>query len=160
MADRAKSATADGATYPLQKAAAITLKKRRIQSNKAFEHHFKKQLRTRHFKPGQLVLLRNSSILTSHSRKHQPRYLGPFSVLKETQGGSYILQELDGSVARHRVAAARLIPYMAREKGLITHVSEESSGEEAMSTSSASSDSEENSDLNDALASQKPWLFT
>lgn len=66
------------------------------------------------FKPGTLVLLRNSSIENEWSRKAKPRYTGPMVIVERRSEGSYIIAELDGSVARSTIAAYRLIPYMAR----------------------------------------------
>ena len=37
--------------------------------------------------------------------------MGPYQVIRQTQGGSYILAEMDGSLLKHHVAAHRLIPY-------------------------------------------------
>ena len=37
-------------------------------------------------------------------------------VLRRTQGGSYILAELDGSVSKLRYAAFRLLPYYSQSK--------------------------------------------
>ena len=51
--------------------------------------------------------------------KTKPRYLGPMVVIRRTQGGSYILGELDGSLSKLRYAAFRLIPYRPRDICLI-----------------------------------------
>jgi len=67
--------------------------------------------------PGTLVIIRNSAIETSHSRKHQDRWLGPMVVVRRTQGGSYILAELNGEVSKLRYAATRVKRYHDR-KGL------------------------------------------
>ena len=48
-------------------------------------------------------------------QKMKPRYLDPFEVLRCTQGRSYILKEMDGTVSRRGVAAFRRLPYHARE---------------------------------------------
>ena len=64
--------------------------------------------------PRSLVLVRHVQIETSHSRKHSPRFLGPFVVVRCTWGGSYILSELDGAVHASRYAATRVIPYYSR----------------------------------------------
>ena len=47
--------------------------------------------------------------------KTKLQYLGPFKVLQHTQGGSYILKEMDGTVSRCGVAAFQLLPYHAHE---------------------------------------------
>ena len=41
--------------------------------------------------------------------------MGPYRVVRQTQGGSYILEEMDGSLLRHHVAAYRSIPYILRQ---------------------------------------------
>ena len=66
------------------------------------------------FKPGALVLVRNSSVETSLDRKTKPRYFGPMLVIQRSRGGSYILGELDGTLSKLRYAAFRLIPYYSR----------------------------------------------
>jgi hypothetical protein len=43
------------------------------------------------------------------------RYMGPYQIVCQTQGGSYILAEMDGTLLRHHVAAYRLILYIQRE---------------------------------------------
>ena len=48
-------------------------------------------------------------------QKTKPRYLGPFEVSRRTQGGSYILKEMDSTVSQQGVAAFRPLPYHARE---------------------------------------------
>jgi len=42
--------------------------------------------------------------------------MGPYQVIRQTEGGSYILAEMDGSLLRHYVAAFRLIPYIQRQE--------------------------------------------
>lgn len=66
-------------------------------------------------KPGTLVIVSNSSIETSHSRKHQDRWLGPMVVVRRTQGGSYILAELSGEVSHLKYAATRVKRYHTRD---------------------------------------------
>ena len=43
---------------------------------------------------------------------NEQRYFGPFEVRHHTQGGSYVLEELDGTPIRRAVATFRLFPYM------------------------------------------------
>jgi hypothetical protein len=68
------------------------------------------------FKPGALVLMRNSRIEESLDRKTKPRYIGPLVVVRKTKGTSYILAELDGAQSQLRVAGFRVIPYFPRSK--------------------------------------------
>ena len=72
------------------------------------------------FKPGDLVLLRNSSIEDSLNRKVLQRYHGPFQITYgigegENQRHSYIIQEMDGTIRKSLIATQRLIPYRPRE---------------------------------------------
>lgn len=66
------------------------------------------------FKPGSLVLVRNSRFEESLNRKTKPRYTGPVVVVRKTIGTSYIIAELDGAQSQLRVAGFRLIPYFPR----------------------------------------------
>jgi len=94
--------------------AAKALKSARFKSKEEFEWKYRKRMRREHYKPGELVLLRNSSEETKLNRKTKPRYLGPYEVVRRTQGGSYVLQELDGAVLIEGAAAFRLLPYTSR----------------------------------------------
>ena len=66
------------------------------------------------YEPGELVLVRNMAIETSHDRKHKPRYLGPYEVFKRMKGGNYKLKELDGAILYYKYAAFRILPYITR----------------------------------------------
>jgi hypothetical protein len=68
------------------------------------------------FKPGALVLIRNTRVEESLNRKTKPRYLGPMVVVRKTPGTSYIVAELDGAQSELRVAGFRLIPYFPRTR--------------------------------------------
>ena len=78
------------------------------------KHHAK--IRTWDFKPGSLVLVRNTAIEKSLNRKLQARFIGPCIVVRRTQGGSYVLAEMDGSVLQNKIAAFRVYPYNARQR--------------------------------------------
>jgi len=78
-------------------------------------------IRDYNFIPGALVLKRNSNNDGPLRDKTEHRYLGPYLVLRRTQGGSYIIAELNGVIGRYSVAAFRLIPYHAR-RDMVTAV--------------------------------------
>jgi transposase InsO family protein len=92
------------------------LKKSRFRSKEAYEAKFGKRIQ-KEYEPGALVLVRNNPIENSVSieRKTANRYMGPYRVTRQTQGGSYVLEEMNGNVLRQTTAAFRLIPYIQRK---------------------------------------------
>ena len=72
--------------------------KSQFESVRQFEHQYENTIRNFDFRPGALVLVRNSSIETDLGRKSKPHYVGPMVVVRRTQNGSYRLAELDGTV--------------------------------------------------------------
>ena len=86
----------------------------RWSSVRQFEKAMHKKIIDYDFKPGSLVLVRNSTVEKSLDRKTKPRYFGPMIVVRRTKGGSYILGELDGTLSKLRFAAFRLLPYHPR----------------------------------------------
>jgi hypothetical protein len=98
--------------------------KARLSSIRQFERQFEKTICDAAFRPGTLVLVRNSAIESDLGRKTKPRYFGPMVVVRQTRGGSYRLAELDGAVLKLRYAAFRLVPYLARSRTFIpvTHI--------------------------------------
>jgi transposase InsO family protein len=98
--------------------------KRRFASKAQFEERFHKTLRTTDFDPGDLVLIRNSRVEKNLDRKSEPRYIGPFVVIRKARKGSYILRELDGTVLNSHVAGFRLAPYIARDEDTLQELAE------------------------------------
>jgi hypothetical protein len=88
--------------------------RQRMSSKEQFERRFAHQLSKKEYEEGELVLVRNSRIEKELNRKTKDRYLGPYEVVKRTQGGSYALREMDGAPLARGVAAFRLLPYHPR----------------------------------------------
>ena len=125
----------------LARAAAI-IKASRLRSKEQFEKHFERRLMKRAYKPGELVLVRNTAIEKELDRKTKPRYLGPYQVVRQTKGGSYVLQELDGTINRHGWAAFRLLPYFPRSENIPQVHFEEAQSSDESSSDSSNSDSD------------------
>jgi len=88
----------------------------RFESVRQFEKTHASTICDHNFKPGALVLVRNSSIKTDLGRKSKPRYYGPMVVIRRTPNGSYRLAELDGAISKLQYAAFHLVPYLARSQ--------------------------------------------
>jgi hypothetical protein len=58
-------------------------------------------------------------------RKSEPRYIGPFVVHKKARKGSYVLQELDGTMLHSHVAGFHLIPYITRDDDILKKLSKD-----------------------------------
>ena len=103
--------------------AADTLKKARLASREEFMKRFFSRLIKENYRPGTLVLMRNTDERRS---KSDPRYFGPYEVVRQTKGGSYILKEMDGTLFANTVAAFRIIPYITRPHSELQKLTESS----------------------------------
>src|SRR5882724_3262348 len=88
--------------------------KARKQSTAEFVKHFSFTIKDYDFQVGSLVLVHNSYIEKELNHKTKPQFLGPMVVVHWTQGGAYILAELNGIISRLQYAVFWIIPYLAR----------------------------------------------
>ena len=82
-----------------------TLQQTCLNSKHQFERQFETRLMHGNYPPGTLVLIRNTAIEKELNRKTKPRYLGPYKVIQQTKGSSYVLAELDGTELSHPITA-------------------------------------------------------
>ncbi|KDR73893.1 hypothetical protein GALMADRAFT_71644 [Galerina marginata CBS 339.88] len=87
----------------------------RLKQAKYFEEENAKKVIRENFKPGSLVMIRNTPVEYSLDKKTKPRFNGPYVVIRKTKGGSYICAEMDGTVSLKRFAAFRLRHYFTRQ---------------------------------------------
>jgi hypothetical protein len=87
----------------------------RLVSKRQFEKQFETRLVQGSYSPGDIVLVRNTAIEKELNRKMKLRYLGPYKVVQQTLGNSYVLEELDGVKLTRPIAAFRVIPYITHE---------------------------------------------
>jgi hypothetical protein len=111
--------------------AAETVKKTRLRSKQQFHKRYVRRLQKDTYDQGELVLVRNTRLeMTVTKFKTEPRYLGPYEVVRKTKGGSYILKELDGAIHAQNYAAHRLIPYIQRDDPILQELADKSDPEE------------------------------
>ena len=91
----------------------------RFASAQQFERSYENIIRDYDFKPGALVLVRNSALEMDLGKKNKLRYFGPMVVARRVLGGSYRLAELDGTISKLRFAAFRIVPYYTRSRSSI-----------------------------------------
>jgi hypothetical protein len=98
--------------------------KSRFTSIKQFEKHYQQTIHDYDFQPGDLVLVRNSSVDSDIGGKTAPRYLGPMLVLRRNRNSAYRLAELDRAISKLHYAVFRLVPYYAHSPSFIpvTHI--------------------------------------
>lgn len=92
----------------------VSEEKRRLV--RRYEEEFGSTIVDYDFKPGDLVLVRNTSVEKSLDRKMEQRYMGPMVVVRRTAGGSYLCCEMNGAMFHGKLAAFRVIPFEQRQK--------------------------------------------
>ncbi|EEB91233.1 hypothetical protein MPER_10442 [Moniliophthora perniciosa FA553] len=66
-----------------------------------------------------LVQVCNTSIEKSLDKKMKPRYQGPYVIVRQMKGGSYIVAEMDGTVLKEKVATFRVVPHKLHYRPVI-----------------------------------------
>jgi hypothetical protein len=64
--------------------------------------------------PGSLVLAYNKILDSQWGKMFENHWNGPYRIQEQEKGGSYVLQELDGTSLRRRFAASQVKPYFSR----------------------------------------------
>ncbi|OAV84918.1 hypothetical protein PTTG_30950, partial [Puccinia triticina 1-1 BBBD Race 1] len=65
-------------------------------------------------KPGDLVLAYNRSLEVQWGQLFAHKWNGPYRIVQQVQGGSYVLAELDGTELKRRFAADQVKRYFPR----------------------------------------------
>ena len=68
------------------------------------------------FEPGDLVMIRNTSVEDSMNRRNKDRWKGPMVIVRRTKGGSYIVCEMNGAVLQRKIGRFRVVPFAQRHK--------------------------------------------
>ncbi|KZT31539.1 hypothetical protein SISSUDRAFT_966677, partial [Sistotremastrum suecicum HHB10207 ss-3] len=84
-----------------------------------FSKRFHSSLRDIDYVPGSLVLVRNVIMDKGIRTKTEPRYLGPFVVVRKNTGGAYVLAEMNGQESSSTFFPARLVPFYSRDSDTI-----------------------------------------
>jgi len=79
---------------------------------------------------GQLVLIYNKSLEDQWGKLFSNRWNGPFKVKRQLPGGSYILEELDGTELKRTYAASHIKRFYPRGKNLQQIMEEETDPQE------------------------------
>ncbi|KAJ7712302.1 hypothetical protein B0H16DRAFT_1342707 [Mycena metata] len=104
--------------------AALRLHASRIRSKEEFERRYHAKFYREIYLPDELVLVRNSRIANDLGHKTKPKWLGPYAIVRRTQGGSYVLRELSGAFSIQGIAATRLLPYISRNDPRLAELAE------------------------------------
>ncbi len=94
----------------------LRVDKEKLEAVRRYERIHKYTIKDYDFKPGELVLIRNTRIEKSLDKKAKLKYLGPMVVVRRTKGGAYLVCELNGAMYPGKVGQFRVIPYEARRR--------------------------------------------
>ncbi len=88
--------------------------KEKRRAVRRYEEENKHTIKDYNFKPGDLVLVRNTQVEKSLNTKMTLRWMGPMVVVRRTKGGSYLCCEMDGSMFHGKIGQFRVIPFEQR----------------------------------------------
>lgn len=68
----------------------------------------------RDFKSGDLVLVRNSQQDNGRGVRKEPRWRGPYRIVRINQGGAFILREITGALLKEKIPGSRIRRFYKR----------------------------------------------
>jgi hypothetical protein len=97
-----------------QSRAAERLKRARMGNKRYFDAHKRLRSAKQQIRIGDLVLLHNTSIETSHNVKLEDQWTGPYRIWEVAETGYYRLEELEGTHLEESFAGNRLKKFFSR----------------------------------------------
>jgi len=96
--------------------AAERLERSRLGNKRYFDKHKRLRSAKQQLRVGDLVLLHNTSIETSHNVKLEDQWRGPYKIREVSETGFYRLEELDGTHLKESFAGNRLKRFFSRSE--------------------------------------------
>jgi len=96
--------------------AAERLERSRLGNKRYFDKHKRLRSAKQQLRVGDLVLLHNTSIETSHNVKLEDQWRGPYKIREVSETGYYRLEELDGTHLAESYAGNRLKRFFSRSE--------------------------------------------
>ncbi|KAJ7134184.1 hypothetical protein C8R44DRAFT_610418, partial [Mycena epipterygia] len=81
-----------------------------------YAEKYKHIIKNYEFKPGDIVIVRNTVDEESLSGRNRDCWWGPLMVVRRTRGGTYIMCKFNGVVWQKKIGKFRVIPYQQRQK--------------------------------------------
>ena len=89
-----------------------------METRKNSVEYWNKRKKTREpLEPGELVLVYNKSLDSQWGKMFENRWNGPYRIKNQQPGGSYVLEELDGTTLGRRFAASHVKRFHPRGEG-------------------------------------------